>query len=198
LRHIPEIHLLTHLITTGIHPDIMSPSTLKLKLILLVLSFSLPSVLTAPVPLPQIEFEVGGLVDGLTRGGLEGEKRNASPSPQGFLLGDRHVTITEEKVKRQLDFEVGGNPVGLTRGGLAGEKRDPPSGLNGDPYVPITRGGKRDASPESEKRGFVIGTTDSPIGRGGLEGEKREAAPEPVPQSYGISGGEGYGFTSGG
>jgi hypothetical protein len=79
----------------------MSPSPLKLTLILLALS----SVLAALVP--QLEFGVGGLFDGLTRGGLEGEKRNASPEPEP---------------KPQLEFGVGGLFDGLTRGGLEGEK----------------------------------------------------------------------------
>jgi len=120
----------------------MCPSPLKLTLILLALS----SVLAAPVP--QIDFEVGGLVDGLTRGGLEGEKRNASPSPepepQGFL------------VKRQVEFGVGGLFDGLTRGGLEGEKRN--------------------ASPEPEPKPQIeFGVGGFPaegLTRGGLEGEK--------------------------
>jgi hypothetical protein len=213
----------------------MSPSTLKL--ILLALSFSLPSVLTAPVP--QIEFEIGGLVDGLTRGGLEGEKRSASPSPepepQGFLLGNPYVPITEEKVKRQVEFGVGGLFDGLTRGGLEGEKRNASPepepkpqvefGVGGFPVEDLTRGGlegeKREASPEPVPQSYGI-SGGGPIGltrggkrdpqiefgvggfpvegltRGGLAGEKREAAPEPVPQGYAIPGGEPVGFSRGG
>jgi hypothetical protein len=163
----------------------MSPSPLKLKLILLALSFSLPSILTAPVP--QLEFGVRGLFDGLTRGGLEGEKRNASPSPkpepQDFLLGGRYVPTTEEKVKRQIEFGVGGFPAEpLTRGGLEGEKRN--------------------AAPEPEpKPQLEFGVGGFPaeeLTRGGLEGEKRNASPEPVAQRYSISGGEPIGLTRGG